>query len=77
LAEAGARVVVFADMNEKTAKNSAEENKKYATHSEYRSAVFKMDVTDEKSVQGMVDFVVREFGRVDYCVNGAGVSNIP
>lgn len=34
-----------------------------------------MDVGDEKSVQSMVDFVVKEYGRLDYAVNAAGVSN--
>lgn len=34
-----------------------------------------MNVEDDKSVQDMVDFVVKEYGRLDYCVNGVGVSN--
>lgn len=74
LAEAGARAIIFADMNEETATASAEESKQYATHKEYQATAFKVNVTDEKGVQDMVVFVVKQFGRVDYAVNGAGVS---
>ncbi|KAI1084495.1 oxidoreductase [Whalleya microplaca] len=74
LAEAGAKVVVFADMNETTAKASSEESKKYA-NGDYKTTTFKMNVQDEKSVQDMVDFVVKEFGRLDYAINAAGVDN--
>ncbi len=62
-------------MNEETAKESSEESKKYATNKEYQTTTFKMNVQDDKSVQDMVDFVVNMYGRLDYCVNGAGVSN--
>ncbi|KAK2608439.1 hypothetical protein QQS21_003007 [Conoideocrella luteorostrata] len=75
LAEAGARVVVFADMNEETARQSSEESKKYASNKDYKTTTFTMNVQDDKSVQDMVDFVVREFGRLDYAVNAAGVDN--
>lgn len=75
LAEAGAKVVVFADMNEEWAKDSSEESKKIARNGNYQTTTFKMNVQDEKSVQDMVDFVVEQYGRLDYCVNGAGVSD--
>jgi len=75
LAEAGAKVVVFADKNKETAKSSSEESKKYATNREYCTSTFTMNVTDEESVQNMVDFVIEKFGRIDYCVNGAGIDN--
>ncbi|KAG8158733.1 hypothetical protein KVR01_011176 [Diaporthe batatas] len=75
LAEAGAKVVVFADMNTETAKASSEESKKYARNQEYQTTIFEMNVQDDKSVQAMVDFVVKEFGRLDYAVNAAGVDN--
>jgi NAD(P)-dependent dehydrogenase (short-subunit alcohol dehydrogenase family) len=67
--------VVFADMNEETANASSEESKKYATNKGYKTTTFTMNVQDAKAVQAMVDFVVKEFGRLDYCVNGAGVSS--
>ncbi|KAI0471556.1 hypothetical protein GGR56DRAFT_654591 [Xylariaceae sp. FL0804] len=75
LAEAGAKVVVFADMNEETAQESSQESKRYATDKNYQTAVFKMNVQDDESVQNMVDFVVKEFGRLDYAVNAAGIDN--
>lgn len=73
IAEAGAKVVVFADMNTETAKTSSEESKKVASNKEYQTTIFEMNVQDDKSVQAMVDFVVKEFGRLDYAINAAGV----
>ncbi|KAI1458628.1 hypothetical protein F4805DRAFT_119799 [Annulohypoxylon moriforme] len=75
LAEAGAKVVVFADKNEETARASSEESQKYASNKDYQTTIFKMDVQDNKSVEDMVDFVLKEFGHIDYAVNAAGVDN--
>lgn len=61
-------------MNMETAKASSEESKKYASNQGYKTTTFEMNVQDDKSVQAMVDFVVKEFGRLDYAVNAAGVS---
>lgn len=33
------------------------------------------DVTDETAVKGLIDQVVAEFGRLDYAVNNAAISN--
>src|ERR1700675_2438131 len=33
------------------------------------------NVTDEDAVKGMIDGVVKEFGRLDLAVNNAGISN--
>ena len=60
-------------MNEETAQASSEESKQFASCKDYKTATFKMNVQDAKSVQDMVDFVVNNYGRLDYCVNGAGV----
>jgi len=38
-----------------------------------RAKPFKADVSDEKQVQAMVDFAVKEFGRLDIFVNNAAV----
>ncbi|KAL4772927.1 hypothetical protein BDW60DRAFT_222134 [Aspergillus nidulans var. acristatus] len=75
IAEAGARAVVFADMDEETARASAEESKQYATNVDYEAAYFVVNVKDEVKVNEMVDFVVSKFGRIDYAVNAAGVDN--
>ena len=65
---------MFADMDEATAKASSEESKRFASNKNYRFSAFRMDVQNEKSVQDMVDFVINEYGRLDYAVNAAGVS---
>lgn len=74
LAQAGAEVIVFADLDEENAGLSAEESKGFATNPTYRTATVKVDVREPAEVQHMVDFVIREFGRLDYAVNSAGVS---
>lgn len=65
--------VVFADIDEPRAQQAAEESKSYAKHPEYAALVVGVDVVDEASVQAMVDKTVEAFGRIDYCVNCAGV----
>ncbi|KAL4887254.1 oxidoreductase [Aspergillus karnatakaensis] len=75
IAEAGARAVVFADMNEETAQASAEQSKQYATNANYESTYFVVNVKDEVRVKEMVEFVVSKFGRIDYAVNAAGINN--
>lgn len=73
-AEAGARTVVFADANEQGARDAAEESKSISRNADYRPLALKVDIASEDSVQSMVDTTVKEFGRVDYSVNSAGVS---
>lgn len=68
--------MAFADLNKEGAQDAAAEGKKYATNAEYQSLVIKVDVADEAAVQQMVDRVVKEFGRVDFAVNSAGVSGL-
>lgn len=75
-AEAGVKGVAFADLNEQGAQDAAAESKKYSTDAQYQSLVIKVDVADEVLVQQMVDQVVKEFGRIDYAVNSAGVSSL-
>ncbi|EPE37166.1 NAD(P)-binding Rossmann-fold containing protein [Glarea lozoyensis ATCC 20868] len=72
-AQAGALGVVFADIHCKLAAENAEKSKAYATNTQYRALSIKVDTTDPISVQEMVDFTVREFGRLDYNVNSAGL----
>jgi NAD(P)-dependent dehydrogenase (short-subunit alcohol dehydrogenase family) len=67
--------VLLADINEAGAMEAAEESKKLATNPSYEALAVKVDVTDAASVQAMVDRAVEKFGRVDYCVNSAGVSD--
>ncbi|KAI1820013.1 NAD(P)-binding protein [Xylaria intraflava] len=75
-AEAGVKGVVFADINGQGAQEAAAESKNYAKHPEYRAVAVEVDVSKENSVQNMVDVTVKEFGRIDYSVNSAGIGNI-
>ncbi|KAH9893883.1 NAD(P)-binding protein [Xylariomycetidae sp. FL2044] len=75
-AEAGASGVVLADRDEPAAQVAADECVRYALHSGFRAVVVKVDVADAVSVRDMVEVAVREFGRVDYSVNSAGVGSI-
>ena len=72
-AEAGILSLVFADVDFEKAKEAAEKSKQYATNKQYGTLAVGVDVTNESSVQAMVNAAVAEFGRLDYCVNSAGV----
>ncbi|KAI3394961.1 hypothetical protein diail_2019 [Diaporthe ilicicola] len=72
-AEAGAKGVVFADINHEVAQKVAEESKGLARHPDYQALVIKLDIGDEQSVQGLVTTTVKELGRIDYAVNSAGI----
>lgn len=76
-AQAGASGIVFADIDEARSAEAVESTLKFASNPNYRGVFFKVDVTNEEPVQGMVDFAVKEFGRIDYAVNGAGVRGPP
>jgi NAD(P)-dependent dehydrogenase (short-subunit alcohol dehydrogenase family) len=45
-----------------------------AVNPDYRAIVVAVDVSDPSSVRDMVARAIAEFGRIDYCVNSAGVS---
>lgn len=72
-AEAGAKGVVFADINLQGAQGVADESRKGAKHAEYRALAVQLDITEEASVQNLVATVLKEFGRVDYAVNSVGL----
>ncbi len=65
--------VVVADVNEKGLREAVEELKK--THGGDHSAVLA-DVTENKSVESMVEITVKTYGGIDILVNNAGI-NIP
>ncbi|RMZ73043.1 3-oxoacyl-[acyl-carrier- ] reductase [Pyrenophora seminiperda CCB06] len=37
---------------------------------------FELDVTDEKAIDNSIEETVKEFGRLDYAVNNAGISGV-
>ena len=69
--------MVFADINEEGAQAAAKESSKLATHPSFRATAVKVDITDEASVENMVAAALKEFGRIDYNVNSAGVCQLP
>lgn len=42
-----------------------------------RAEAIFVDVTSEESVRAMMEHAKETFGRIDYCINSAGVSEIP
>ncbi|KAH9988704.1 NAD(P)-binding protein [Xylariaceae sp. FL0662B] len=72
-AEAGAKGILLADIDYEAAAKAAEDSKSLASNPDYRSLAVKVNVVDHGSVQAMVDLAVKEFARIDYCVNAAGV----
>lgn len=53
---------------------AAKDSKKLAVSDEYKAISFTVDVTDAHGIQEMVQFALKEFARIDYLVNAAGVS---
>lgn len=72
-AEAGAKGIILADINEDGARTAAEETQKGAKDPSLKVLALKVDITDEASVDNMVQNAVAAFGRIDYSINSAGV----
>ena len=73
LAKNGARGLVVADINLETAQQTVKECRIVATDSEFRAEPVYVDVTSEDSVREATRYMIELFGRIDYCINGAGV----
>ncbi|MDR0878860.1 MAG: SDR family oxidoreductase [Treponema sp.] len=74
LAEAGADVAIV-DVDEAVAKTSAEE---IAKATGKKTLALKADVTKKAEVDGMIDAVLKAFGRIDVAFANAGIcKNIP
>lgn len=69
LAEYGAKVVLL-DLNEEAGKESS----KQINESGGISKFFKCDVTSNQNCKEAIDFVEKEFGRIDILFNNAGVT---
>ncbi|KAI1824883.1 short-chain dehydrogenase/reductase SDR [Xylaria intraflava] len=69
----GAKGVVLADINHDAAAKVARESEEMATNPDFKTLVVVVDVTALASVNAMVQAAVKAFGRIDYCVNSAGV----
>ncbi|KAL8784420.1 MAG: hypothetical protein Q9195_009048 [Heterodermia aff. obscurata] len=74
-AERGATGICFADLNEKAAQDAADASQKLATKDGYQVIAMHVDVTDRNSVRKVVAATLKEFGRIDFNINSAGVSS--
>ncbi|KIA75785.1 short-chain dehydrogenase [Aspergillus ustus] len=73
LAKEGVLGVLIADVSSSAATEAATECKAAATAPALRVEALHVDVTDQTSVQNAVDYAMTIFGRIDYCINCAGV----
>ena len=65
---------MIADLDEDAANKVVAECKAVATNAEFRIEQVHVDVTHEASVEHATAQTMQAFGRIDYCVNSAGVS---
>ncbi|BEJ11418.1 hypothetical protein CspHIS471_0108400 [Cutaneotrichosporon sp. HIS471] len=73
LLDAGVRRLLMADMNDEALLKTRAD-----LHQAYPDAeieLFTVDVTNEDKVKAMVTRAVEKFGRIDYCLNSAGVGS--
>jgi NAD(P)-dependent dehydrogenase (short-subunit alcohol dehydrogenase family) len=73
-AKEGAAGVMVADLVTNAARDVVAECGTVATNSKFHAEAVQVDITQEDSVKTAVSRMVQLFGRVDYCVNCAGVS---
>lgn len=74
-AKEGAAGVMIADLDADAGGLVAAECRAVATNVEFQVGGIHVDVTREASVKHATAQTVQAFGRIDYCVNCAGVSS--
>jgi hypothetical protein len=74
LAKEGASGIMIGDLNFDAAAETVTECQAVATRPHFQAKAVLIDVTNEDSVRNLFREAVSEFGRVDFCVNCAGVS---
>ncbi|KAI1424728.1 NAD(P)-binding protein [Xylaria sp. FL1777] len=72
-AKEGAKGVVVADIQLDLAKSLVTELPALAISPDFKAKEVKVDVTSEESVKKAIEEAVSFYGRIDYCVNCAGV----
>ncbi|KAI0446149.1 hypothetical protein F4803DRAFT_559547 [Xylaria telfairii] len=72
-AKEGAAGVIVADINYEAAQIVADETMAAATHPGFRVEAAEVDVAVDLSVRSSMDRAVELFGRIDHCVNCAGI----
>lgn len=77
LAKEGVSKLMVADLSLDAARNTLAECEAVATNAQFRGQIIEVDVTQEESVSHLFGEAAKAFGRIDYCVNSAGVSDKP
>lgn len=68
---------MIADLSIDAARETQSECQAVATHPQFEGIISSTDVTKEDSVVSLFKQTAETFGRIDYCVNSAGVSVYP
>ena len=74
LAKEGALGVIVADLAIDTARITIAECRTVAANPDFQAKAILVDVAQEDSVRDLFSETVSTVGRVDYCINCAGVS---
>ncbi|PYI20859.1 NAD(P)-binding protein [Aspergillus violaceofuscus CBS 115571] len=72
-AKEGAAGVIVADLDVSAAETVGAQCVPVASNPKFRAEAIQVDITKEDSVKRAVDKAVQAFGRIDYCVNCAGI----
>jgi hypothetical protein len=72
----GASRVLVADLDHAAACRVAEECQAMASSVDFQAMATQVDVCSEQSVGQATSMATHVFGRIDYCVNSAGISNL-
>ncbi|RFU76450.1 short-chain dehydrogenase reductase sdr [Trichoderma arundinaceum] len=73
LAKDGAVGILIADLNIEAARHVITECMAVATACNFRAESFQIDISQEESVENATKYMVEVFGRIDYCINCAGI----
>ncbi|KAI0862315.1 NAD(P)-binding protein [Xylaria cubensis] len=69
----GAAAVVVADVNLDAAVQVCEDSRTHAAHPHFKAEPHAVDITSRSSVDDLTTYATRLLGRIDYCVNAAGL----
>ncbi|KEY64668.1 hypothetical protein S7711_02868 [Stachybotrys chartarum IBT 7711] len=73
LAKEGASAILVADLAIEAARDALAEAQAVATNPMFQGKAVPLDVTREESVRSLFNEMVSAFGRIDYCINCAGI----
>nr|XP_018263060.1 uncharacterized protein I303_04551 [Kwoniella dejecticola CBS 10117]OBR85218.1 hypothetical protein I303_04551 [Kwoniella dejecticola CBS 10117] len=71
----GVRRLVLIDINQDSLDTFSQSLKAKDNGDKLDILAVQCDVTDEDAVKGVIDQAVQKFGRIDYAVNSAGITN--